>query len=130
MSKPKAAPPQAKVDADAARVKLKAAKEAVEKNKTAATEKALETAKAAMSTAAKAENRDRWKRVGGPRVAAVIVGLKNIGKMTPATYEYDEGDVAKAEAAIRTAFSDAMTALRNAKTKTPGTKASAAVFEF
>jgi predicted nucleic acid-binding Zn-ribbon protein len=128
MAKSKSEPSQAQKEATAARERVKTAEANLEKAKTPANEKALEHAKAQLATARKAENVDRFNRVGGPRVSAAIVALENIGKLAAASYEYDDAQISKAEAALQAALNKAMTALRAAKSKT-GSKA-AAKFTF
>jgi hypothetical protein len=128
MAKTKSEPSQAQKDATAARERVKTAEATLEKAKTPANEKALETAKAQLATARKAENVDRFNRVGGPRVGMAITALENIGKLAAASYEYDDTQISKAEAALQAALNKSMTALRSAKSKT-GAKA-AAKFAF
>lgn len=128
MAKQKSEPSQAQKNATAAREAVKVAETALEKAKTPANEKALEAAKAALVTARKAENVDRFNRVGGPRVSMAITALENVGKLAAASYEYDDTQISKAEAVLQAALNKSMTALRSAKSKT-GTKA-AAKFTF
>lgn len=128
MAKQKSEPSQAQKNATAAREAVKTAEAALEKAKTPANEKALETAKAHLAAARKAENIDRFNRVGGPRVGMAITALENIGKLAVASYEYDDTQISKAEAALQAALNKSMTALRSAKSKT-GSKV-AAKFTF
>lgn len=99
-----------------ARAKVEKATEAVTKTKNAQTEKALADAESELAVAVRAENRERFERVGGGRVAKALSSLDNIAKLAkPRSYEYSDSDVAKMEAAITSAAVTAVTALRNAK---------------
>ena len=129
MAKQKSEPSQAQKEATTARERVKMAEAAHEKAKSPATEKHLKEAQAALAVARKAENVDRFNRVGGPRVGMAITALENIGKLAAASYEYDDTQISKAEAALQAALNKAMTALRAAKSKTGGAKA-AAKFTF
>jgi hypothetical protein len=116
--------------AQAAREAHAKAKEAHEKNDNANTRKALETATAERDAAVKAENRERFERIGGPRVQKAITALANVGKLAaPRSYHYDEEDVNAAEKAIMEAAKSACASMRNALNKGGG-KSTAAGFAF
>lgn len=112
-----------------ARDKFAKAQEAVAKNKTAATEAAVASAKTEMEAANKAENRERFTRVGGARVGKVISSIENVGKLAkPRAYEFSEADIAKIETAATSALTTALTALRNAHK--PKGAAAVSAFQF
>lgn len=121
-------PAQAK--AKAAREAHTKAKEAHEKADNATTRKALETATAERDAAVKAENRERFERIGGARVLKAIGALNNVGKLAaPRSYHYDEEDIATAEKAIMDAAKTACASMRNALQKGAG-KTAGAGFSF
>lgn len=106
------------------------AKENHDKSATAANAKALETASAERDAAVKAENRERFERIGGPRVQKAITALNNVGKLAaPRSYAYDEEDVATCEKAIMDAAKSACAGMRAALQKGGG-KSTAAGFSF
>lgn len=116
--------------AKAARAALKVAKETVAKTKNASTEKALEAANAAASVAVKAENRDRFLRVGGSRVARALEAIKNVGALGNArSYEFDTADVSKIESALNNALASAVSSLKTAHAVGAATK-KASTFTF
>lgn len=127
-TKSEVTPVQAK--AQAARDAYAKAKEAHEKTDNASTRKALETASAERDTAIKAENRERFERIGGARVLKAIVSLNNVGKLAaPRSYNYEEQDIAEAEKAIMEAAKGACAAMRSALQKGAG-KTAGAGFTF
>jgi hypothetical protein len=124
MAKSKSEPSQAQKDADTAREKVKAATAAAAKNNGPAAATALAQAKVALNHARKVENEDRFKRVGNPRLSMAVKAIKNVGKLAAAaSYEYTDDHISKIEIALTKATSEAVTALRTAKNKTPGKSA-------
>lgn len=147
MAKPKKAPSAAMLAAEAAREALKSAKEALTAAKdklakadTDANKKAVATAEARVKeadektkTAVKAENRERFKGVGGGRVAKLLTALKNLkGVANRRTYEFSEDDVSKMFAAINAEVKSARDAFDRSLTATTEKKPGAAkeVFNF
>jgi hypothetical protein len=119
------------IKANAAREAYAKAKEAHEKTDNATTTKALAAATAERDAAVKAENRERFERIGGPRVQKALTALGNVGKLAaPRSYNYDEADVADCEKAIMDGAKAACNALRNALTKGAGGKSAGAGFSF
>jgi len=131
MAKKAAEKTKIQIAADKAREAYSKAKDAHEKNESPTTQKALTDATAARDAAVLAESRERFVRVGGPRVSKAVIAIQNIGKLAaPRSYEYSESDIVKAENAVKAAVENAFTAMRNAKTKTAGkTQAAGFVFE-
>lgn len=75
------------------------AKEAVENNKTAATEKAFKTAQEALKAATVTLNTERFSRVGNARVNKAVAAINFMGQtFNPRTYTFTE---AQGRAAIK-----------------------------
>lgn len=115
--------------AQVARDKHAKAVETATKTKSVANDAAVGTAKAEMDAANKAENRERFTRVGGARVSKVISSIENVGKLAkPRSYDFGEADIAKIESAATLALTNAIAALRNANK--PKGAAAVAAFQF
>lgn len=124
MAKPKTAPSAAMIAAESARERVKIAQAALLKKKDANTEKELAAAKAHLAIAKKEENRDRFRRIGNPRMGAAKRAIQAIAKLgTPSSYEYEEADIAKIESVLADTVKSTAATLRSAKTKSGPAKA-------
>lgn len=116
---------------EAARAALSKAKEAHEKNPNATTKAALDAASAKAKDATKAENRERFVKIGGARTTIAIAKLGALAKVAnKRSYEFSEADIAKMVAAIEAEL-NGMREVFLASLKTgPKTAAVKNVFKF
>lgn len=91
-----------------ARDALAKAIEVHEKSKTPADAEKVKAAREAVSAALKAENRERFVKVGGQRVSRAIKALRAFGMTSnPESYVYEPAEVEKAFLALNTALAAA-----------------------
>lgn len=107
MARQKAEVTKVQVAAKAAKEAHAKAKEAHEKQNNANTKKALDAATEAMKIAVKAENRERFLKVGKNRTIKARSAIRQLIKVAnKKTYEYSEDEANKILTGLREAFGD------------------------
>lgn len=118
MAKTKSEPTAAETKLLDLRQKLEVAKKNDEAKKSDATKKAVADAENAVKDQMKIVNRERFIRVAGGRVKKARATIRNLANVAaPRTYQYDESDVAKAEAALNGEVKKTIEKMRSALTR-------------
>lgn len=112
MAKPKSTPTAIQKAAEAARERYQAANEAFKKNENDKTKKARDDAQTALKTAADAERKERFEKVGTNRTKIARAAIRNVGKcFDPKGYAFDKAQADKILAGIDAAVADVRKAI-------------------
>ncbi len=126
MPKKAAVESAAKKARSAAKIAYDRAKEAVEKNDNATTQKALADAKANLDKASQELARDNFKRIGTNRLNKALDAIGLIGNVAqPRSYSYSDADISILEKALGEASQKVIAKFRNsltAKDKAPASE--------